>query len=415
MNPRMIIFDDGHGQLGPMTDLRASFEVRTGMFTTAGRIAAHRPKSLAGYWVAPEKVELLRQRADAPLNELPGDELVYCVNGRWGMPDPELQLEVGEALIERSTGDVVAALLRHADAEYLLSRSQLHERVAVREHEQRLLYRYPWDVLALMEQTIAQDILSTRILDAKVLGEEAAVVGRHPIEIHRSAMIFPGVVFDVMNGPVIVHESAVIRPGAILCGPCSVGRGAMVMDRAVIRSNTVIGHRCKVGGEVGATIFQGFSNKTHEGYLGDSWIGKWVNFGAGTNNSNLLNTYGEVSMRIEPGEPKHRTGTQFLGAIVGDHAKFAIGTRLATGTVVGTGAMIACSGLTPTTIRRFAWITDRGEQIHRLEKFLETAVEVMRRRDKKPTEPYLQVLRELHGQVIRDRRGGGVASSHERT
>ncbi|MCZ6492461.1 MAG: putative sugar nucleotidyl transferase, partial [Planctomycetota bacterium] len=140
--PRMIIFDDGLGQLGPMTDLRASFEVRTGMLTTAGRLAAHRPKSLAGYWVPDHLKSLLTERANAPVNRLPNEEVFYCVNGRWAMPDPDVKLQIGEAATEEATGHVVAAMLRRADAEYFLTTRQLHERVAAHAIGNRLLYKY---------------------------------------------------------------------------------------------------------------------------------------------------------------------------------------------------------------------------------------------------------------------------------
>lgn len=396
MSHPMIIFDDGLGQLGPMTDLRASFEVRTGMFTTAGRIAAHRPRTLAGYFVPPALAPVLRGRADAPVNELPGQEIIHCINGRWGLPDPDLDLRVGEALVESTSGHVVAAVLRRADAAYFLETGELSERVSAGTHDVRLLYRYPWDVIALMKETISHDILMSRVLDAAVVPAGTTVVGTHPVEIDRTARIYPQVVLDAEQGPIVIHDGAVIRPGAILCGPCSVGRGATVLDRALLKPWTVIGPRCKVAGEIGATIFQGYSNKAHDGHLGDSYVGRWVNFGAGTTNSNLLNTYGEVAMRVEPEGPRHRTGLTFLGAIVGDHAKFAIGTRIMTGTVVGTGAMIATTEPPPTTVRRFAWLTDAGARTYSWDRFLETARIVMERRGRPPAAAYIDRLRRLH-------------------
>ncbi|MHC5003631.1 MAG: hypothetical protein ACYTJ0_10950, partial [Planctomycetota bacterium] len=272
----------------------------------------------------------------------------------------------------------------------------------VRHHEQRLLYRYPWDVIALLPQTIRHDILATRLLDSKVPGGDATMTGDHPIEVHASATIGPGTVFDTSAGPIIVHERATVRPLAVVCGPASIGAGSTVVDRALIKPNTAIGPGCKVGGEVGATIFQGHANKAHDGHLGDSWVGKWVNFGAGSSNSNLLNTYGEVSMRVEPEERMHRTGMTFLGAIVGDHVKFAINSSIGTGTVIGTGAMIATAGLTPKTVRRFAWLTDRGEQTYRYDKFLETVRAMMGRRNRVPSEAYQSLLRDLYAEVMPD-------------
>jgi UDP-N-acetylglucosamine diphosphorylase/glucosamine-1-phosphate N-acetyltransferase len=394
MHP-LVIFDDDLGQLGPMTDVRASFEVRTGMFTTAGRIAAGRPRTLAGYWVPEHLKELLARRADALVNQLPDAESVQCVNGRWAMPDLGMKLEVGQALRERDSGHVVTAVLRRADAEYFLRTGQLHERAMVEELPQRVLYRYPWDVIALMQQTIPHDILSTRVLEAKVMiGRD--VIGPHPVEVNQSARIYPQVIFDAEEGPVIVHESAVVRTGAILRGPCSVGKGATVMERTVIKPYTVIGHGCKVGGEIGATIFQGYANKAHDGHLGDSWVGKWANVGAGTCNSNLLNTYAEVKMRVEPEGPIHRTGLTFLGVVVGDHVKLAINSRIMTGTVIGTGAMIALSRPVPTAVRRFAWLTDAGERIFARRKFMDTVQTVMARRHRTPSPPYLKLLEQLY-------------------
>ncbi len=392
----MIIFDDALGQLGPMTDLRAAFEVRTGMYTTAARIGLQFPRWLVGYWTPQRLSDLVADRANAPVNVVPGDEVIWCVNGRWAMPDAQVMPPVGHALIEQPTGHVIAALLRRADAEYFLSTGQLHERVRRDEVAERVLYRYPWDILAMMKQTIVHDISSTRMLDDRVLNRDVVTVGGGALEIHATAKVMPGVVFDLEAGPVMVHEHATIRPGAVVCGPCSIGEHATVLDRAIIKANTVIGPWCKVGGEVGATIFQGYANKSHDGHLGDSWVGKWVNLGAGTTNSNLLNTYGEVSMRIEADGPRHRTGMNFLGAIVGDHVKTAICTRLMTGSVLGTGAMIACSAPPPTNVRRFAWLTDEGERTYTLEKFIETMQAVMARRDEMPGEAYLNAVRELH-------------------
>jgi UDP-N-acetylglucosamine diphosphorylase/glucosamine-1-phosphate N-acetyltransferase len=406
---RLIIFDDGLGRLGPMTDLRASFEVRTGMHLTCHRIALAWPKALGGYWVQPRLLDLVRERANAPVNVLPNDEALLLVNGRWAMPDPSHRPDVGEALIEESTGHVVMAHLRRADTEYFLrtleggAGGQLSERVRSEPMAGgRVLYRWPWDVIAMSRQTIAHDILATRLPNATLVTGVAALVGDHPIEIHPSAKIYPNVTLDSEGGPIMIHERAVIRPGAVLIGPCSIGPDSTVIDRALIKANTVIGPHCKVAGEVGATIFQGFSNKAHDGHLGDSWVGKWANFGAGTVNSNLLNTYGEVTMRLDPDSPRQRTGLQFLGAIVGDHVKFAICSRIMTGSVIGTGAMIATTAAVPTTVRRFAWLTDEGERSFRLDKFLDIAKTVMARRHVTPSDAYVKAVSGLHANMTQE-------------
>jgi UDP-N-acetylglucosamine diphosphorylase/glucosamine-1-phosphate N-acetyltransferase len=392
----MVIFDDGLGRFGPMADLRACFEIRTGMLTTAGRLAATRPEPLGAYWVPQRLAAVVAGRADAPVNRLPEARDLLCVNGRWRLPRADLALKRGQAAIEQDTGHVVAARLERDDAERFLVSGELPDGVDAQPDGAGLLYVHPWDVLAILSEAICRDIGAVRILDAKVPTDEANVVGPHPVEVHRTVRLYPNVVLDAERGPIAIGERAVIRPGAVISGPCSIGRDSVVIDHASIKPNTVIGPVCKVGGEVGESVFQGCSNKAHDGHLGGSWVGKWVNFGAGTVNSNLLNTYGEVSMRVEPDGPMSRTGLTYLGTVVGDHVKFAIGTRIMTGTVVGTGAMIATTKPPPTTVRRFAWLTDHGERVYRFDKFMDTAAKVMTRRDQVPSRAYEEALRELH-------------------
>lgn len=395
----MIVFDDGRGQLGPMTDLRAAFEVRTGVMTTAGRLAAAFPRALAGYWVPEAKLALVAARANGPVNRIPESESVFLASGRWARPDAHDAIPTlgpGEAWLEAVTGDVIAAELRRADAEYFLTTGELPERVHRHESADRRLYRHPWDVLADVRGTIAHDIEQAVMPNAVVAHDVATVVGDHPVIIHPTATIGANVVLDATAGPILVQERAVVRHAAVLCGPVSIGSDAVVNDQSLIKSGTVIGRSCKVGGEIGGTIFQGYANKSHDGHLGDSWVGKWANLGAGTTNSNLLNTYGPVVVRTEPDGPRSRSGLTFCGAFIGDHVKTAISTRIMTGTVLGTGAMIASSAPPPSTTRRFAWITDDGERPYRLEKFLEVMQTVMARRKKIPAEAYIDAVAELH-------------------
>jgi UDP-N-acetylglucosamine diphosphorylase/glucosamine-1-phosphate N-acetyltransferase len=392
----LIIFDDGLGELGPMTDLRASFEVRSGMLTTAGRILAGSPGPLAGFWVPERLAAVVAGRAEAPVNTLPQEPTLLCVNGRWSGDVFDLELSAGQAVVEETSGHVVAAMLSAADAESFLQGGSLPQTVEQQRLDRALLFRYPWDVLAALPRTIPHDITTVRMLDAKVPTGEAAIIGDHPVEVHVSARLYPNVVLDAGAGPIRIDEQAVIRPGAVICGPCAIGREVTVVDHALIKPNTSIGPVCKVAGEVGATVFQGCSNKGHDGHLGDAWVGKWVNLGAGTTTPSRLNTYGEVSTRLGPEGPIHKTGLVFLGAIIGDHVKTAINTRLMTGSVIGTGAMIATTAAPPAAVRRFAWLTDRGEQTFRFEKFLQTARAMMARRDRAPSEAYVEALRALH-------------------
>jgi UDP-N-acetylglucosamine diphosphorylase/glucosamine-1-phosphate N-acetyltransferase len=269
----------------------------------------------------------------------------------------------------------------------------------LREAEGRCLLHRPWDVVRFRDEMLAHDLsLIVRSSDrwARERPAGTTVIGERRLSIDPTAEVAPTVVFDVTKGPVVVERGATVRPGAIVHGPAYVGPGSTVLDRALVKANTAIGPVCKVAGEVGGTIFQGFSNKAHDGHLGDSWVGEWVNLGAGTVNSNLLNTYGEVATRRDSAAPRERTGLTFLGAIIGDHVKTAIGTRIFTGSVIGTGAMIASSTPAAQVVPAFAWITDGGTKTFRIEKFLEVARAAMGRRGVELTPGAEARLREVH-------------------
>lgn len=384
----MIIFDDraypGCGpaavDLSPMTDLRACFDIRSGMLTTRERLERQWQPGVAAVW-APEELEAITAGStDVAVNVLPSGDSFFCVNGRWVYPAVRFELKLGQALVEGESGHVVAAELTRADSEAFLKSGELPPSVERLEHEGRFLVRRPWEVLAALPQVLHTDLLAHEPQDGSQTPELVTLIGDGPFMIDPTARVMPGVILDAEHGPVVIDAFALVRPGATIIGPAYIGPHSQVLDRAIVKANTSIGPWCKVNGEVGATIFQGYANKAHDGHLGDSWLGEWVNLGAGTTNSNLLNTYGEVFVRQRVGGSNRRTGMQFLGSIIGDHAKFAIGTRLMTGSVIGTGAMIASSTPPPTCVAPFTWLTDEGSRPYRIDKFIEVARTVMDRR-----------------------------------
>lgn len=388
---RMIIFDDrdfegvepGRGtgvDFGPMTDLRATFEIRSGILTTGERLARQWNEDVAAVWVPEGLRDLVASRTDVLVNSVPSDERVFCVNGRWTFPAAQFQISAGQALVEADTGHIIAAELEREQAVYLLEHGRLGDDVQPVEYAGRLLARKAWDVLAGLPRVLEIDVLAFECTAEQPVPPSALKTGEDTITIHADARIAPGVILDNEHGPIAIDAHATIRPGVIICGPAYIGPHSTVLDHALIKANTVIGPVCKVAGEVGGTIFQGFSNKAHDGHLGDSYVGQWVNLGAGTTNSNLLNTYGEIKMRLAPGSPMEATGMMYLGTIFGDHVKTAIGTRLMTGSSLGTGAMIASSTPPPACVAPFAWITDAGTRTYRFNKFVDVARTMMERR-----------------------------------
>ncbi|MGH7712363.1 MAG: hypothetical protein ACREOG_13825, partial [Gemmatimonadaceae bacterium] len=187
--------------------------------------------------------------------------------------------------------------------------------------------------------------------------------------------IEPHVLLDASNGPILVRRGAHVHAFTRVVGPCAIGHDSMVLGERI--ATTSIGEVCRVHGEVNNTIFIGHANKAHDGFIGHSVLGRWVNLGASTVTSNLKNTYGTVSMWTPHGAQD--TGMQFLGALLGDHAKTGIGTRLTTGSVIGAGANVVYDGLAPKTVAPFAW--GPGQQVYDLERFLQVVERVLARRN----------------------------------
>ena len=146
------------------------------------------------------------------------------------------------------------------------------------------------------------------------------------------------IVTDTSSGPVIVERNAAIGPYCFLNGPAYIGRGAKLIEHAAVKDAVSIGHTTKIGGEVEASVIEPYTNKQHHGFLGHSYLGSWINLGAGTCNSDLKNTYGTVNVDHQ-GE-KIATGMQFVGCIIGDYSKSAINTSIFTGKSIGVCSML---------------------------------------------------------------------------
>ena len=202
------------------------------------------------------------------------------------------------------------------------------------------------------------------------------IVGAHPAHVEAGAHIEPMVIADTTSGPVLVRTGAHIQAFSRLVGPCVIGEESTVMGGRI--ASCSIGPKVKVSGEMSVTIMIGHANKGHDGFVGHSVIGRWANFGAGTITSNLKNSYGEVTMWAPGGQ--RRTGLQFLGSLVGDHAKTGIGTRLPTGSVLGAGSNVFGTRMPPKVVLPFAWGDGEPWETFDLERFLTVAGRVMGRR-----------------------------------
>ena len=234
-----------------------------------------------------------------------------------------------------------------------------------------------WDALTLLDRTLQDDLpmLATALGCERLEAPGVTVLGAHAVWVEAGVAVEPQTVFDTNAGPVLLASGARVQAFSRVSGPCYVGPHSTISGGRV--GGSAIGDTCKVNGEVSATIWLGHANKGHDGFVGHSMLGRWVNLGAGTTTSNLKNTYGPVALWTPDGV--RDTGRQFLGTLFGDHVKTGIGLRLTTGCVLGAGANVV-DRMPPKMVAPFAWGSGVPYATYDLEKFLETAERVMMRR-----------------------------------
>jgi UDP-N-acetylglucosamine diphosphorylase/glucosamine-1-phosphate N-acetyltransferase len=236
--------------------------------------------------------------------------------------------------------------------------------------------RGAFDLIAALDRFLGPDCLGFSAGPTDPVPAGSIVLGDPGLVFSRGALVEPGVVFDTRQGAVVLEPGAEIRHGARLEGPLYVGERSRILGGHARIS--VFGPRCNVNGEVTNTVVLGYANKSHDGFLGHSVLGHWVNLGAGTTTSNLKNTYGTIGLEVA-GE-RIPTGRQFLGSLIGDHAKTAIGTLLSTGSVIGAGANVFGTIQPPRFLPPFAWGAGGQERLTE-SGFLKVAERVMPRRE----------------------------------
>ena len=251
-----------------------------------------------------------------------------------------------------------------------------------------------WDFIATLGTLLGSDIAAIASASSLSPARYALIGGggAHPVFVENAATVEPHVYFDTAAGPVLIRRRASVQAFTRIVGPVMIGEDSQVGGDKI--TNASIGEVCRVHGEVSTSIFLGHANKSHEGFVGHSYLGRWVNLGAGTITSNLKNTYGPVRLWTPRGEKN--TGLQFLGAFFGDHAKTGIGTPITTGSVIGAAANIYGSGLCPNVVPPFSWGDQPPYSTYRMDKFVEVARRAMARRHVELSERQVRVLMEAY-------------------
>lgn len=396
----ICVFEDSqHPHLIPLVYTRPVFDLRCGLFTTLERTIKHYPKAAIALFCRNYLSDVLQERLTHRVNTLhTADDTCLFLNGRAILSFP-IPIEGREEIGIQDNTLVYARLkgenLKKVSPETFLTQDvieMLKNTVQV-VGTQVPIINYFWDIVKHNKSQLEKDFMlfaKEGSISGK-LYEGVYLINEDQIFIGKGSVVKPGCVLDAENGPIYIGNNVTIAPNTTIEGPVYIGNHTIVQSNSRIRGGANIGEVCKVGGEIVNTIFHSYSNKQHDGFLGDSYIGSWVNIGADTVNSNLLNTYGNI--KVELGEHVINTNRMFLGMAMGDHNKTAINTTIMTGSLFG----FACNIITPTYppkyLPSFTWYSDNGMKVYILEKALQVAKIAMKRRDKEMTPAEEQLFR----------------------
>ncbi|MBK7429855.1 MAG: GlmU family protein [Bacteroidetes bacterium] len=367
----IILFDDQtRSTLLPLTYTRPIADIRIGILKISEK------------WekICEAKCSFLTEQYLQELFPVSVSDDNYFINGSL-LPTTELvaeikSLNIGEALI---SDDLILAI-RSGKQDGLKNFTDVKiEKSRVTQSKfDRLVF--PWDIFSKNEKELQSDfVLLTKGRKSQPLSSSNRVINPENIFLE------PGAVVECANlnaasGCIYVGKDSEIMEGAMIRGPFAIGDHSAVKMGAKIYGATTVGPHCKVAGEISNSVIFGYSNKAHDGFLGNSVLGEWCNLGADTNNSNLKNNYSKVKVWSYQEHDYINTGLQFCGLIMGDHSKCSINTMFNTGTVVGVSANIFGNGFPPKFVPSFSWGGSEGFTSYRLEDASEVASRVYERR-----------------------------------
>lgn len=396
-----VLFDDARARRwSPFAETRPVGELRFGSLLLRERVerlsgrrcVAHLAGAHLAGWDEPDAPPAVaEERIDTSVHRLYWSSRAAALRLPALPLDRRVALRVGDAVV----GWGVPAGAPGPSAEQM-ARPELHPDDEVVAVEADLL-AWPWTLVARCMSRLALDLAEAHD-SACDPGELPGVhrLGDHPLHLGEGASIGPGVVLDLRAGPIRLEAGAEVDGPARLTGPLHLGPGSIVFGGSLARVAT--GPVCKLRGEIADSVFLGYANKAHDGYLGHALVGRWVNLGANTTNSDLKNSYGSVRVTLPHGRVD--TNLMKVGAFLGDHVKTGIGTLLTTGGMVGAGSNVFGGGpAAPAYLPAFSWSSAAGVEPFRFDKFVEIAQAAMARRDKTLTPGVESVLRRLRASV----------------
>jgi UDP-N-acetylglucosamine diphosphorylase / glucose-1-phosphate thymidylyltransferase / UDP-N-acetylgalactosamine diphosphorylase / glucosamine-1-phosphate N-acetyltransferase / galactosamine-1-phosphate N-acetyltransferase len=402
----IIVEDIGYRKFLPLTATRPVFDLICGTRTIADRILSLFSSRKPFYIIRDELRDVFLERNPGARLGLPDDSDWLCINGRALVNDTfaaqvrKISRKKVSAAFYNSgewVGYYVPNQMQKPGFEDLIHAGQTGFVTDNTIEIDVSVVQYPWDIIDLNGHIIGLDF-TERLKKAKKktrprVSALVNLINRKHVLIEPHADIQPFTVIDASHGPVLIDSDVMIQSHVYLSGPVWIGPKTIVRAGARVFGGTSIGYNCRVGGEVSASIIHRHSNKAHDGFLGHAYVGEWVNIGAATNNSNLKNDYGPVSVMVD-GEPVN-TGKQFFGMVMGDHSRTAINTTINTGSNIGVGCNIFGTDFPPKFLFDFSWGGSDILRTYDFDKFLESARAMTARRDVELTEAEIKLLKQL--------------------
>ena len=392
-----ILFDESNVKtnLLPLTFLRPVGDIRIGILTIREKWEKRldtKTSSLTDAYLS-RKFPIVKEDNNILINSsvCPTDEIIELIR----------KLGPHQAVI---SGDTIIAL--HVTAEELDNpvdpSTDGIEEIEVKERP--LNVTHTWDIFAKNDIALRDDFeFLTKERKSRPVSKTNTILGDHPVFLEKGAKV-ECAVLNATNGPIYIGEGAEIMEGALIRGPVAICDHAQVKMAGKIYGPTTIGPYSRIGGEVNNSIIFGYSNKAHDGFLGHSVIAEWCNLGADTNTSNLKNTYDCVRLWSYGKQTFINTHLQFCGLIMGDHSKCGIDTMFNTGTVVGVNSNIFGPGFQRNFIPSFTWGGTTGFTGYKLEKAIEVATAVYKRRGIEFTETDRDLLSGVYRLALKNKR-----------
>ncbi|MCX6173708.1 MAG: putative sugar nucleotidyl transferase [Ignavibacteriales bacterium] len=413
MKTAICIFEDeGFRNLLPLTYLHPVYDLKCGMITLREKITKQLTSKNVILHVRTSLQKVLTERYPGfPINKYDADNILF-INGRL-LINKKIAKEIkklgnNSALVK--DGIIAAANLSGDNLRTLITSKEeflpfhILNILAKRESDCSLI-NYAWDLVNANGEEIVNDfnLLVNKIpkIDSKKY-RSVEFLNKNKIFISKGVEIQPFVFLDASDGPIYIGKNVKIMSQSHIQGPAFIGDSSIIKTHASIYHGTSIGEVCKVGGEIESSIIHSYSNKQHDGYLGHSYLGSWVNIGAGSNNSDLKNNYENITVLLNGKNVD--TGSQFVGLIMGDHSKTAIGTLFNTGTIVGVSCNIFGAGFPARNIPSFSWGGSAFLRTNDISKSIEVANIVTKRRSVNLSEAEINLLKEVFKLTMHDRR-----------